>query len=126
MNQNIISSDAGARVRALESKYNLLAEHVLTINRNMIDEYKNLTEDLKTVSKQFKELKIEIEKIKTTVKSFANEFDFFAKKQDLKVLEKYINLWNPMEFITNKELDKILESQEISKARKSRRGISKF
>jgi len=39
------------------------------------------------------------------------ELDIFAKKEQLKVLEKYINLWNPLNFVTTKEVEKIIEEK---------------
>ncbi len=32
------------------------------------------------------------------------ELEFFARKENLKVLEKYINLWNPLNFVTKEEV----------------------
>ncbi|MBI4448282.1 hypothetical protein HY643_04840, partial [Candidatus Woesearchaeota archaeon] len=31
----------------------------------------------------------------------------FAKKENVKVLEKYINLWNPLNFVTREEAKRI-------------------
>jgi hypothetical protein len=51
------------------------------------------------------------------------EMEIFARKDEIKVLEKYINLWNPIEFITEEELNKKLE--EISKKRTGKTGRKK-
>ena len=42
---------------------------------------------------------------------FLRETDFFAKKNDIKVLEKYINLWNPLDFVTEEEVEMIVEKK---------------
>ena len=38
------------RLRSLESKYNLITEKTLLINKNMIDEYKSLSRHIKIIA----------------------------------------------------------------------------
>jgi len=40
----------------------------------------------------------------------------FAKQSDIKVLEKYINMWNPIEFVTEKDVLRILENKKGDKS----------
>ena len=35
----------------------------------------------------------------------------FAKKNDLQVLERYISYWNPMDFVTRKEVNDFLRKR---------------
>lgn len=118
MAQNLLSSNPVTRIKSLETKYNLLAEQVLVINKNMIEEYKNISADTKTINNDLKKIKTEIDKLKITLRGFLREMENFAKKQDIKVLEKYIKLWNPMEFVTSEELNKALK--EVKKNSKSK------
>ena len=82
--------DSFERVRILESKYNIMRERLLLINQNMIDEYKKLNEDIKIIEDELKEL----------------------KKDSLKVLEKYINMWNPLNFVTEEDVLNIIKQSK--------------
>ena len=63
-----------------------------------------------------KDLKKDMEHLKTIVKHLSEEAGKFAKDSDVKVLEKYIKLWSPLRFVTEKEVQ-----QMISEALKDHR-----
>lgn len=109
---NQILTDIVNRIRALESKYNILGERLLVVNQNMILQFKKNSIDSKTINAEIKELQEEIFNTKETMVDLTKEMQFFATKEDTKVLEKYINLWNPMKFITEKELQIALEKKD--------------
>ncbi len=123
MQQQTITMDIGARLRVLENKYNTVNEHLLIINQNMIEEYKKLIAELKANNLEMKEIKQDILNTKETIRKMFKEMEIFARKDELKVLEKYINLWNPIEFITQEDLDKQIE--EKLKTRGKKRGRRK-
>jgi predicted nucleic acid-binding Zn-ribbon protein len=93
-----LSFDVTTRVRSLEGKYNLLRDRVLIISNNTIEEYK--------------EIKSEIFKIKESMRHILKEMEMFAPKEDMKFLEKYINLWNPMKFVTEQDVLRIIENKK--------------
>lgn len=104
-------SDLNARIRILENKYTTFGERLLVVNQNMIEEYKKMSKEIRSVNADLKELKIDLFRIKEVIEDFAKEMEGFAKKENLRVLEKYINLWSPMNFVTEKEVVKLIESR---------------
>ena len=48
--------------------------------------------------------KNEMFKMRETLKDMIKEMSSFASSQELKVLERYINTWNPLNFVTEKEV----------------------
>ncbi|MBI5797627.1 hypothetical protein HZA98_01845 [Candidatus Woesearchaeota archaeon] len=97
------------RLRVLESKQNLFSEKLLVMNQNMIEEYKKTTREVKVLDMEIKDLKKDLENIKNIVRHLTDEAGRFAKQSDLKVLEKYIKLWNPMSFVTEKDVQKLID-----------------
>jgi|SRR3989344_2496112 len=108
-------TDTVGRMRALEGKYNLLRDRMLIINNNMIEQYKKNITETRTINEDIKEIKIDLFKIKETIKHLVEEFELFARKEDVKFLEKYINLWNPVKFVTTEEMNKAIESHHTKK-----------
>ena len=106
-----ILSDLSARVRTLENKYNLFGERLLLINQNMIEEYKKIAKDLKSNELELREIKADLFNLKEALKEVAKEISNFAKKDDIKVLEKYINMWDPLKFITVEEVEDIIDKK---------------
>ena len=116
-----ITMDIGARIRVLENKYTTVNEHMLMINQNMIMEYKKMIEEIKAIDTEIKEIKENIFNIKETVIKMVKETEIFARKDELKVLEKYINLWNPINFVTQEDLDKLIKKRSGKTGRTKKR-----
>jgi hypothetical protein len=107
-----VQIDVISRIRSLEGKYNLLRDRALIINQNMITQYQRTTSEMKAFEEDLKEVKHNIFQIKETLKHIIREMEHFSRKEDMKVLEKYINLWNPMKFVTEDEVRKIIEESQ--------------
>ncbi|MCD4759982.1 hypothetical protein K8R33_03770 [archaeon] len=114
-------NEINTRVRILEGKYNLTRERMLLINQNMIDHYKTLSTELRTINEDLKEIKETLETMKETTKNVVKEMSFFARKDQLKILEKYINMWNPLNFVTEKEVLEIMKKKRTKNATKRKR-----
>lgn len=113
-----ILSDLNARVRILESKYSTFGERLLVVNQNMIEEYKKMMSEMKAVEGDLRELQKELFHIKESVRDLVKEMGFFAKKDTVKVLEKYINIWDPLKYVTEKEVEKIVTNMLKEKGTK--------
>ena len=100
--------DLNARLRSVEGRYNILRDRVLIINQNMIEEWKKNSAETRINNDEVKEIKLDLFRIKETLKHLISEFELYARKEDVKVLEKYINLWNPMKFMTEGDVKKLL------------------
>jgi len=94
----------------------------------MIDQYKRLGDEIRTINEDVKEIKSDLSTIRDITKNTVKELEFFARKENLKVLEKYINLWNPLNFVTKEEvleLIKIKKKVKNAKTKKKRRNTRK-
>ena len=113
--------DVHSRVREIEGKYNLLRDRALIINQNMIAQYRKTTTEINLMNDELKEAKSEIFKLQETIKHLVNELNMLARKEDLKVLEKYINFWSPLNFVTESDVKKLIEREvkEIGRRNKT-------
>lgn len=97
------------RLRVLESKHGTYAEKLLVMNQNMIEEHKKTISEIKSVRQDLVNINKDIETVKNVVKHLSDEAGKFAKNQDVKVLQKYIDYWNPMNFMTEKDVLKLVD-----------------
>lgn len=104
-----IITDLNARVRALENKYNLLTERLLVVNQNMLSEYKKLMKELREIKDDSRKTKLSMLNTQDVVKDVVKEMSIFAKKDQLLVLEKYLDMINIIKLVTDDELEKRLE-----------------
>jgi len=54
------------------------------------------------------EIRKEIHEIKDKLILLIKELQSVARKEEVKVLEKYINLWSPIKFVTQNEVEQII------------------
>ena len=105
-------NDTANRVRILEGKYNLTRDRMFLLNENMVSQFKFLKEELNLLKEEIKELKETNQSLKETISNLLKELDLFARKEHLKVLEKYINMWNPLSYATREEMLELLKNQK--------------
>ena len=81
------------------------------IEHNMLSNQKKIINEIRFINDEMSSLKRELNDFKSKIISFSRELGESAKKQDLLVLERYINLWEPVNFVTKNEIDKIIEEK---------------
>lgn len=109
------------RIRVIESKNSLLSERMLVMNQNMIEEYKKIIREVKSLEGEISDMKNDLNNLKNIIKHLTEEARNFARKDSLKILEKYINLWNPLTFVTTAEVKKLVE-EEVRKSLQNAKG----
>ena len=105
-----------ARLRLLEEGFANLRRMSQITEENLIQKNKQYTTEFKTIISDITESKKEIQDLKDKILLIIRELQATAKKEDVQVLEKYINLWNPIKFVTNNEVEGIVEDALSRKA----------
>lgn len=96
---------ATQRIKDLESTQDLMNEKIELLDHNSIKNFKKLFAEQKELRTQILELKQEINKIKDFKKKVTKQIKLMATGDEISKLEKYIDLWNPMDFVTREELE---------------------
>lgn len=105
------ANELNTRVRILEGKYSLTRERMIVINQNMLDHYKKMSGEIKVLREEITEIKDSLNLLKDTIKNVVKELQLLARKEELKVLEKYINMWNPLNVMTKEEVEELIEKK---------------
>ncbi len=104
-----VINELANRLRILESKQNLFSERLLVMNQNMIEEYKKTQKDIKTIHVEIDNLKKDLANLKNVMRHLTEEASKFARNEDVKMMQKYVELWNPLTFVTEKEVKRMIE-----------------
>ena len=103
------TSEQIARLRAMENRYNLLTEKLLMVNENVIRSFKKLQENHSTLAKEILDLRQELQKLKEGVMHLSKGLAQAASQEQVKVLEKYVDLWKPFNFTTEEQVSKMIQ-----------------
>ena len=93
------------RLRTIEERYTNIDRKVELNEKNMIEWHKGTITELKTILSDFTELKKEINELKETVRAVVRNMQGFAKKDDVAVMKKYLELWEPIHFVTQEQVE---------------------
>ena len=96
------------RLRLLEESVTNLRRFFQVTEENIIAKNKHYSAEIKTLTSDINEIRKEIQELKDKLLLVIREFQTVARKEDVKVLEKYINLWNPIKFVTQNEVEQII------------------
>ena len=112
MNTNISTkvNNVASTLRILEERYSNLRNKSQLSEQNLIDIEKDVTKDMKILSEEIMDLKHDIKDIHEKLTIITNEMQNLANKDEFKVLDKYLDMWQPLNFVTRKELERYLDS----------------
>jgi len=96
------------RLRLLEEGFTNLRRFFQVTEENMIAKNKHFSAEIKTLTSDINEIRKEIQEIKDKLLLVIRELQTVARKEEVKVLERYINLWNPIKFVTQNEVEQII------------------
>ncbi|MFC1648590.1 hypothetical protein ACFL1B_03975 [Nanoarchaeota archaeon] len=99
----------GSRLRVLEEQYSTIRNRSQMADSNLIDFTKDMNSELKSLTEDILELKRTLRELNESIDIVSNELNNAVKEHDFRVLEKYVDLWNPGQFVTKAQLKSHLE-----------------
>ncbi|MBN1275247.1 hypothetical protein JXA12_03065 [Candidatus Woesearchaeota archaeon] len=113
-------SDLLSRLRLLEERYaNLRREHQTT-SQNMIENHQHLSKQQRRLNDSLLELKRGVHDLQEQLGIMQGELVDAARSHDLKVLDRYLDFWKPLSFLTRAEAERLVEEATARKFYKDR------
>ena len=106
-----ILNNLNGRMRLIEERFMQLRENLELLNENLMDGHKDVLKRIKNLDNEIKGLKKENLELTNTINHIIKEVGLFARKDSVRVLEKYISMWDPLKFTTEEDVKKIIEGQ---------------
>lgn len=101
-------------VKSLESKVNVLLREVDVLKNDFMKRNQDLRQEVKALSEDLLEVKHQHEKTLQTMDLVIKELKQTAGIEEVQTLKKYVEFWNPMHFVTQRDLDRALESKPVT------------
>ncbi|HLC85491.1 MAG TPA: hypothetical protein VJH22_06895 [Candidatus Nanoarchaeia archaeon] len=97
------------RLRLLEERYSRVENNL----RNLEDHLNNTSRDfnrlLGKVKSDLATQNKSVEQMQERMLMFIKELELLAKKDDVEVIKKYLNYWEPMKFIQASQVEKVVK-----------------
>ena len=96
------------RSRVLEGRYANLERRAQVVEENMIEHNRKLLSGVRTLNQELVDARKAIADLAEKVEYIATELQDFARKEEIQVMKKYLDYWDPMNFVTMKQVEKIV------------------
>lgn len=100
-------NDLNRRLKVIEERYSGLRRKTQLTEQNMLNINKKISTEVKTISSDINETRRALLEITTKIKEIKEELSRCAKKDELKLLDKYTSFWEPLNYVTAEEVEKI-------------------
>ena len=97
------------RMRLLEESFANLRRSLQLTEQNMLSKNKSFSTEIRTTASDIGDIKKELNDVKEKIMEIVSELETTAKKEEVKILEKYINMWNPVKFVSQNEVEQIVK-----------------
>ena len=104
-----VARDLSRRVKVVEGRIEQQRKTMQVNEQNMIRNDKKIELEVKNFITELNEIKADIRDIKDQMSMVMNEVKVSAKQEDVKALERYINLWEPIKFCTENDVKAIVK-----------------
>lgn len=100
------------KIKNIEERFINMRNKTQITDQNLLTFEKDINKELKYVKDEITELNLKIRNFNKKFSMLLMEVNKAAKRTELKTLQTYLNFWNPMTFITRKEMKQILEQRK--------------
>ncbi len=105
-----------SEVRTFATRIRFVEERIVNLRRsfqlneqNVLDMNKKVNSELSMMSSDVLDLKRDISGMKNKMELIIKELMLSAKKEEVEVINKYLDLWKPVDFVTHNEVRKIVK-----------------
>ena len=99
------------RLRILEERHTNLRKNTQLTDQNLLKFNKDFHREISSLNSDLTDARREFSDLKDKVRLIVKELMECAKTEEVKILEKYINMWDPVRFVQRSEVDKIVEEK---------------
>lgn len=104
-------NDIATRLKILEERYGTLRKKSQLTEQNIIESERNNFNEIRLIQDNLLDVKKAIKNLTEKVSLLSDEISSFASENDFKVLQRYVEFWEPLDFVTRKEVNDFLRKK---------------
>ncbi|MGM5483419.1 MAG: hypothetical protein ACQER9_00710 [Nanobdellota archaeon] len=99
------------RIKLIENSLRGIKNSLENLENNFVTLNKDARRDIKSLEEENDELKNTIWNLKENMKKMSKDFQNVASQDDFKVMQKYLDFWNPVKFTTPQMVKRIVKDE---------------
>lgn len=113
------ASALASRLRVIEEQLSIIRSHLELVDSSMLEKHKVVVKELREMEQSNRDMRADIVKVSDLIERTIKRLEGLATKEEVKVLERYIELMKPMNYMTRDEaksmMQKIIKEQAQGK-----------
>ncbi len=103
--------DVQRRLRVLEERYTVLRRKNQLVDENFLRVEEELRKEMNKLNEEYTELRRLVIDIDDKLDRFLEQVKTTASREEVLVLKKYLEMWDPVQYLTHEEARRLLETQ---------------
>ena len=103
-----ILTSINAHLTLLEDRYNQVRNKINFTEHELLESRKKINSRIKVLDDELNDINKSIDEIREKVLGLHEEVSGSAKKENINVIEKYLDMWEPLDFVTRSEVKQAL------------------
>ncbi len=104
-------NNTSRRVRIMEERYINLRNKIQVSDENVLGFNRRVNAKLRDVNEELTLLRRQVNEVKDKILLIIKELQSTAKKDKLLEIQKYIDMWSPLSFVTKNEVSRIVKEE---------------
>ncbi len=101
-------SEVNTKINDIEGRHELLKERVIVSNEGFIKSRDSLIKEINLLKEEIRQIKTKIDNLQESLQYLLAESSTFARKEELRILEKYMKLWEPLKFARMEDVKEMI------------------
>ncbi len=97
------------RITVVEERLETIRSHIDILDKNIIEKHKSNLGAIERIETDMRSLRADIQQTNELMQRLVKRSQEFATREEVKVLEKYINIWQPLKFTTKEDVLDIIK-----------------
>ena len=104
-------NEFNTKIRDIEERHDMLKERLLLLSQSFLRHEERITKEFALMRDEFKESRLDLDRMKENLQSVIRDSAEFARRDELMVLEKYMKIWEPLKFVKEDDVKKMINEK---------------
>ena len=103
--------DFNTKIKDIEERHDMLKERLLLLSQSFLKNEERMGKEFAILREEFSEMRMDLDRLKENVQSLIRDSSDFVRRDELKVLERYMKMWEPLKFMKEDEVKKMINDK---------------
>ena len=99
------------KISDIEQRHDMLKERILLLSQSFLRTEERVSKEFAMLREQFNELRLDMDRTRENLSQIIRDSADFARRDELLVMEKYMKLWEPLKFMKEDDVKKMINDK---------------